>query len=202
MKEEYKIIYNNIKTFYERDKFAYILDKNVKEYLANNKETNVKKLGMIRQFIPYFDIDDKDDKELYVNYKNLDILGCLIFEEEKDVDYLIVAFRNLQFEEVFKNNIKGYIYKMVYKIKNILTFGIVIKLIDVEKINDKKKYYYNLLEEKYDSYINEIESLKDEEELNKDVTIICDFIDMIYLFEKEENIKDENKKENNCRFLT
>ena len=41
MKEEYKIIYNNIKTFYERDKFAYILDKNVKEYLANNKETNV-----------------------------------------------------------------------------------------------------------------------------------------------------------------
>ena len=51
----------------------------------------------------------------------------------------------------------------------------------------KKKYYYNLLEEKYDSYINEIESLKDEEELNKDVTIICDFIDMIYLFEKEEN---------------
>ena len=146
---------------------------------------------MIRQFIPYFDIDDKDDKELYVNYKNLDILDYLIFEEEKDVDYLIVAFRNLQFEEVFKNNIKGHIYKMVYKmvskIKNILTFGIVIKLIDVEKINDKKKYYYNLLEEKYDSYINEIESLKDQEELNKDVTIICDFIDMIYLFEKEEN---------------
>ena len=202
MKEEYKIIYNNIKTFYERDEFAYILDKNVKEYLANNKETNPKKLGLIRQFIPYFDINDPDDRDLYINYKNLDIFDYLIFEEEKDVEYLIISFRKLQFEEVFKNNIKGYIYKMVSKIKNISTFGIVIKLIDVEKIKDKKKYYYNLLEEKYDSYINEIESLKNEEELNKEVKIICDFIDMIYLFEKEENIKDENKKENNCRFLT
>ncbi len=76
---------------------------------------------------------------------------------------------------------------LVSKIKNISTFGTVLKSIDVEKINDEKKYNYYLLEEKYDSYINEIESLKNEEELNKDVKIICDFIDMIYLFEKEEN---------------
>jgi hypothetical protein len=144
-----------------------------------------------------------------VNFKDTSIFDYINFDEVKNKEQFIIDFRALKFEEVFNNNIREYIIKMISKINNIPTFGIVIKLINMEKIKDKKKDYFVLLEEKYDYIKNEIGLKKSEEELNKDIKIICEFINMLYFFEKEENKKKESKKGdekenkigNNCRFL-
>ena len=209
LKDEYKMIENNVNRYYIRDEFGFILNKNVKEYLVKNKEQpNSKKLGMIEQYNPYFNIEDDDDRKKYVNYKDTSIFDYINFDEEKKQENFIKNFKKLNFEEVFENNIREYYIKIVSKIKNISTFGIVIKLIDTKKIKDKIKDYYGLLEDKFDNIINKIELINDEKELSKAITIICEFNNMIYLFEKEENKKEfkneqeiEHKKGNNCRFL-
>lgn len=117
-----------------RDEFGYILNKNVKEYLSKNKETNSKKLAMIAQFNPYFNIEDEDDKKRYVNYKDTSIFDYINFAETDEG--FIKAFRALKFEEVFKENIKSYLIKMVSKIENIETFGIIMKIINLENNQD------------------------------------------------------------------
>lgn len=129
-KDKYKIR-KDIKSYYDRDEFGYILNKNVKEYLSKNKEENSKILGMIAQFNPYFNIEDKDDQKRYVNYKDTSIFDYINFAQTDEK--FIKAFRKLQFEEVFNDNIKSYLIKMVSKIGNIETFGIIMKLINLEK---------------------------------------------------------------------
>ena len=183
-----------------RDEFEYILNKNVKEYLSKNKETNSKKLAMIKQFNPYFNIEDEDDSKRYVNYKDTSIFDYINFAETDEG--FIKAFRALKFEEVFKENIKSYLIKMVSKIENIETFGIIMKLINLENNQDKIKEYYNLLKDKYNYIINEIELLK-EEKLTKAIEILCEFITKIFLNEKSCNFIKNNieKLDNSIKSL-
>ena len=115
---------------------------------------------MIAQFNPYFNIEDEDDKKRYVNYKDTSIFDYINFAETDE--WFIKAFRDLKFEEVFKENIKSYLIKMVSKIENIETFGIIMELINLENNQDKIKEYYDLLKDKYNYIINEIELLKEE----------------------------------------
>ena len=177
--------------------YFYDLDN---KYLSKNKETNSKKLAMIAQFNPYFNIEDEDDKKRYVNYKDTSIFDYINFAETDEG--FIKAFRALKFEEVFKENIKSYLIKMVSKIENIETFGIIMKLINLENKQDKIKEYYDLLKDKYNYIINEIELLK-EEKLTKAIEILCEFITKIFLNEKNCNFIENNieKLDNNIKSL-
>ena len=177
--------------------YFYDLDN---KYLSKNKETNSKKLAMIAQFNPYFNIEDEDDKKRYVNYKDTSIFDYINFAETDEG--FIKAFRALKFEEVFKENIKSYLIKMVSKIENIETFGIIMELINLENNQDKIKEYYDLLKDKYNYIINEIELLK-EEKLTKAIEILCEFITKIFLNEKSCNFIKNNieKLDNNIKSL-
>ena len=95
LKDEYKTIESDVKRYYERDEFGYILNKNVKEYLAKNKETNSKILGMIKKYNPYFNIKDEDDKKKYVNYKDTSIFDYVNFDQVDEK--FIKDFRYLKF---------------------------------------------------------------------------------------------------------
>ena len=97
----------------------------------------------------------------------------------------IKIFRNLNFETVFEENIVDYINKITGKIKNIQTFGNIIKLVNVEEIKyDIQKDYYRILEEKYKLFVKDnIKLIKEEKELNKGIKIIAEFISKIFLFE-------------------
>ena len=184
-----------------RDEFGYILNKNVKEYLSKNKETNSKKLAMIAQFNPYFNIEDEDDKKRYVNYKDTSIFDYINFAETDEG--FIKAFRALKFEEVFKENIKSYLIKMVSKIENIETFGIIMKIINLENNQDKIKEYYDLLKDKYNYIIDEIELLKEEKLTKAIIEILCEFITKIFLNEKSCNFIKNNieKLDNSIKSL-
>ena len=83
------------------------------------------------QYDPYF-IEDK------YKYKiDTSIFNSIKFDS-RDKQF-IESFTNLKFEEVFKENINEFLDTIVSKIKNIFQFGIIMDLIKIERIKDKKK---------------------------------------------------------------
>ena len=94
-------------------------------------------------------------------------------------------FRNMRFEEVLETNIRDFINKITSKIKDILTFGNIIKLIDVKSLGDKKTDFYNILKDKYEHIIkDEIQTLK-EDKLDNALKIVSELVSKIFLDEKD-----------------
>jgi len=97
---------------------------------------------------------------------------------------------------MFKEKINEFINKITSKIVDISTFGTIIEIIDLTRIDDNKKYdYYKILKDKYEYIIKiELESLKEGEELNKAIEIVSDFICIIFEEEKNTNFLEEQIK--------
>ena len=174
----YYNIKNDINRYYGRDEFAFILNKNINNFIENDKERY------------------KYNRQTYIfDYINFD----------KITETFIKTFRYLNFETVFEENIVDYINKITGKIKDIQTFGNIIKLVNVEEIKyDKQKEYYLILEEKYKLFVKDnIKLIKEEKELNKGIKIIAEFISKIFLFENKNRFLDEEISllENNIKSL-
>ena len=54
-------IKNDISIYYNRDEFAFILNRNIKDFLVKNKLSNEIILETIEKFNPYFCVDDEGD---------------------------------------------------------------------------------------------------------------------------------------------
>jgi hypothetical protein len=69
------IIINDINRYYERDEFAFILNRNIKDFfeIKKGKIANSEILGAIEKFNPYFNIKDK------VETRNIKIIEKHIF---------------------------------------------------------------------------------------------------------------------------
>jgi len=185
-----QIIKKEINRYYDRDEFAFILNQNIKKLfeIKKGKLTNSEILGAITWFNPYFS-KENPDKEKYKNYRETYIFDYINFSEvKKDFE---LTFKKLGFEEIFELNLRDFINKITSKIKDILTFGNIIKLIDSNRLGEKKKDFYNILKEKYDLIIkNEIQSLK-EDNLDNAVKILSDFVSKIFLDEKDTNFLED-----------
>ena len=182
------IIKNDIEIYYKRDEFTFVLNRNIKDFLSENNLSNQKKLALINQYNPYFNNKDEDDKKKFNRNRDVSIFDCVDFN---NIDQAFISdFHSLDLESLFKANILEFLKKIVSKIQNIENFGNVLELIDIKRIEDKAKDFYDLLKNKYDELIkNEIELIKEEKELNRAIEILCKFISRIFLFEK------------NCDFL-
>ena len=188
-------IKKDINKYFERDEFAFILDKNIKKLLDNNKESNKELsnseiLGFVEAFNPYY----KEEKYSYkrdtyiFDYINLD----------DNSEQFIETFQKLKFEEMFKDNINEFLNKMISKIKNIPNFGTILTLIDIKKTS-KVDEFYNQLKDKYESVIKkQIDSLTGKE-LDDAIEITAKFVDLLFIHEKdckfiEQKINKLNKK--------
>ena len=102
-------------------------------------------------------------------------------------------FQNFNFEIMFEENINDYINKITEKIKDIQTFDNVIKLINVNRLKEEKqKYYFIILKEKCELIIEKnIKLIKEEDELNKAIQVIAEFLSKLFLFEKNNNYLDD-----------
>ena len=174
-------IKKDINKYFERDEFAFILDKNIKKLLDSNKKlTNSEILGYVEQFNPYY-IEEKYlyKRETYIfDYINLD---------DKDQTF-IETFKKLEFEKMFKDNIIDFLNKMISKIKNISNFGTILEIIDIKKIL-KVNEFFNQLKDKFEQVVKrQIDSLTNEK-LNEAVKIVAKFVDLLYIHE------------NNCKFI-
>ena len=136
-------IKNDINIFYKRDQFAFQLNNLIKEFLDQNQQrlTNVEKLGCVREFNPYFSIKDEKDINKSKNNRETYIFDYVNFS--KITPAFIEAFHIFNFEKMFEENISEYINKITGKIKDIQTFGNIIKLIDEKRMKEEnqKEYY-------------------------------------------------------------
>ena len=105
--------------------------------MQKDKITNSEILAIIAQYNPYFNIYDKAESERYINNRETYIFDYINFGETNEA--FNMTFHNLNFEEIFKENKKEFINKITSKIKDISTFGNIIKLIDINRIQEKKK---------------------------------------------------------------
>ena len=110
------IIKSDINKYYERDEFAFILNKNIREYVENNKEKlkNAVILGITVKFNPYFNIKDEDDEKKYKFNRDTFIFDYINFNKENDEQF-IQTFHNLEFELIFKGNITDFLNKIHLK---------------------------------------------------------------------------------------
>ena len=192
-KDDGNNIKGDINRYYERDEFAFMLNKNIKDFLANNREkiTNAEILGTVAKFNPYFSIEDEEDMKKYKNNKETYIFDNINFS--RTTPSFNESFQNLKFEIMFEEIISDYINKITGKIKDIKTFGNVIKLIKVERIKEQKqKDYFRILEDKYKLIIkNDIKLIKDDKELQNAIKIIAEFVSKLFLFEKNTRFLKE-----------
>ena len=194
-------IKSDIKRYLKRDEFAFMLNKLIKDMLEAKKIkiTNAEILATVEQYNPYFGVRDKGDRENYKNNREVYIFDYVNFKEI--TAYFIKAFRGLNFEEMFEENIHDYINKITSKIEDIQTFGNIIKLINENKINEEKqKDYLRILKDKYKIKIKDnIKLIKNDKELDKAIKIIAEFIGKVFLFDKnigflEEEIRQLDEK--------
>ena len=190
-------IYSNIKSdinrYYERDEFAFLLNKNIKEFFEKNKKkiSNAEILGTVENYNPYFSVKDEIDKEKYKNNRDTYIFDYINFS--RTTETFTKTFQNLNFETMFEENIRDYINNITGKIKDIQTFGNIIKLINIARIKeDKQKEYFRILEEKYKFVIKDnIKLIKDDKQLNEAIKVIAEFVSKIFSFEKNNRFLNE-----------
>ena len=191
-KKEKDSIKNDINRYFERDEFAFMLNKLIKEFImaSKNNITNAEILGIIVKYNPYFSVKDPGDKEKYKNNREVYIFDYVNFKQTTET--FTKTFRNLNFEEMFEENITDYINKITSKIEDIQTFGNIIKLINESKIKEEKqKDYFWILENKYKLIVkNDIKSIKDDKELTKAIKIIAEFVSKVFLFYKDNSFLD------------
>ena len=98
---------------------------------------------------------------------------------------------------MFEENITDYINKITGKIEDIQTFRNIIKLIDESKIKEEKqKDYFRILKDKYKLEVKvDIKSIKGDNELEKAIKIIAEFVSKVFLFDKNTGFLKEEIKQ-------
>ena len=148
-----QIFASDIKQCYEKDEFAYILNKNISDFIKSNKNklSNSEIIAIVTKFNPYFNYLDKDDAEKYNQKRNVSFLDFINFDNFDE--QFITTFQRSNFLLIFNNNIPEFLDKLTSKIKNISDLNIIIELIDINQINDQINNYYSLLKDKYEFFI-------------------------------------------------
>ena len=177
-------IKNEANSYYDRDEFAFRLDQEIREYINRNKTLqNIEKLQTIKVYNPYY-----NEEKYYIKDSKVDAEIFNLFDLNNIDNEFIDDFRNMNFEEIFKENIVEYINKITSKIKSISDFEIILRLINIDNISEKN-IYLDALNKKYNSIIKpKIESLNGEN-LTEAIQIVAKLAIINYMYETEDKKK-------------
>ena len=182
------LIKKDAKNYHDTDEFAFVLNKNIKIYFANNNDlSNIEKLDYIKKYNPFYDVQEKRYSSR-VDADIFDLFGISEINEE-----FIQDFRAMKFENIFKERIDEFIAKIISKIKNIFTFDIIIRLINIKRF-ERKNNVLESLNKKYENIIkNDIEQIN-EKDLPKVIHIIAYFIIFNYIYQNTDIKKNLLRK--------
>ena len=194
-------IKEDINRYNERDEFAFNANINIKDLFEIKKDVynDEEKLGIIKKYNPFYNNKKKEDILKYQNLRDIEIFNNINFKNPS-IEFK-QSFHILNFEEMFKEKIIEFIYKITSKIIDISTFGTIIEIIDTSRLDTNIKYdYFKILKDKYEYIIKkEIEFLEEGDELHKAIEILSNFIIILFVDEKnivflEEQIKNLKDK--------
>ena len=125
----------------------------------------------------------------YINKRDILILDYINFDEYSEE--FITRFIDHQFENVFKENINEYLYKMVSKITNFDNLGNILSLININNIggDNIEEYLRNLIIKFNKIFEKETEASNikiDNENKKKEINVIIKFLVLLCNFGKWE----------------
>jgi len=191
-KDKHYAIFKDAKNYLDRDEFAFLLDKIIRKCNENPEVSPIEKLRFITQYNPYY-IEEK-----YLQSK-VDVGIFESFDLNSIDDEFITHFRENNFEIIFKEYNFEYIKMFIDKIKNIPNIDTVIKLININKLS-QKRIFLDLLNKSYDNIITkELEFLSNDQKLKEAYHIIAKLaiINYVAAFDESKNKKDNEAKEKN-----
>ena len=147
------------------------LEKIIINYIKNNPNiTNVDIIDLICNYDIYY------QDENFISKRDVEIFELLNFS--KIDDEFIQKFKEMKFEEIFKNKLDNFIMALIKKIKTIKDFDNILKLINIEKIEDKdiKSGYIKSLKDTYKNIINNTNLVEENKILIKSISKLIYFI--------------------------
>ena len=123
---------NEVNDFLDRSQFEYLLDNNIQKYIE--KSQNIENKDII-SFIMNYDIYYKDDK--YIDLRDPKIFDKIDFNTVNEK--FVKKFQEYEFEKLFVNKLNIFLSKLIEKIEKLSHFSIILQLIDINKLNEKKR---------------------------------------------------------------
>ena len=188
-----KTIIEKAKEFHEKDELSYKLDESIRKYIEEKDDIqNDDIVNLIMQYNPFY--FEKGN----INKRKPEILEKIDLEkidiEDTDENF-IKLYRDQKFEKVFEQQIDDYILIFIPKITKFSHFIIVLKLLNIEDIGEKKHIFIELLEQKYEYLVKDIPKLSNESLKEKEVkTLINNLSSLLYFFYKESGLESLKKK--------
>ena len=182
------IIIRDINSFMNKLTYENQLDINIKNYIRNNPDiTNLEIIDIIKNYALFY-YDEK-----FKIKRDPDILNKIDIEKI-DEDFC-QKFEDMEFEEIFKDDLNNYLLVFLNKIQKITDFDKIIKLINLKKLGHFKSMYLKALKTKYKNIIKEF-GLSEE----KSTYIVC-VAKLAYFFcisEKKLDFLENNLKDSNA----
>ena len=198
-KKNKSTIKNNAQIYFEKDEYAFLLNKNIKYFI--NEEKNIENIEIISLIFSY-NVYYKNEK--YLIKREVEILDKIDFERIDDE--FIQEFKKKNFEKIFIKKIDKYLLLLVNKVKKIEDFENILQLINENELNKKKNTYLNLLIERYDIIIKEINLLLSScgtEQLEKIAQVLAKLANFLYINQNNDLVflkQKINKLENNLKY--
>ena len=168
-------IMKDIISFFRKEVLTLQIDRMIKDYIKYKTNiTNIEIIELIKEYgIFYF-----NDK--YINKREPEILSKINLEDVNDE--FIQKFREMKFEEIFIKDLENFLLVFLNKIKNISDFDILLKLINIDFLDDKKSHYLKSLKNKFHIVIKSNNINKGDEIKIKNLTNLS-----YYIYKHEEN---------------
>ena len=99
----------------------------------------------------------------------------------------------MNFEIIFKEHISDYIKKFIAKIKKIIDFDTIIKLINIKNLKNKNKFLEQL-NKKYDRIISNEIGILNEEKLTEVIHVVAKIAIINFVYQEKEKKLDFIKK--------
>lgn len=127
-----------------------------------------------------YDIYYKDDK--YIDLRDPKIFDKIDFNTVNEK--FVKKFQEYEFEKLFVNKLNIFLSKLIEKIEKLSHFSIILQLIDINKLNEKKGKYLQLLNNKYENLIKK-KDIFDKEDKTNIVKALSELTVFFYSNEKD-----------------
>ena len=184
IKEKKSAIYKDNTLVMNKLIFEDQLNLIIKNYINNQNITNIEIIDLIKNYALFYHEDN------FIKKREPEILDKI--DIEKIDDDFIQKFEDMEFEEIFKEDLSNFLLIFLDKIHKIADFDSIIKLIHIKKLGNEIYMYLKAIKTKYNIVIKEFELSEEKDLLIQSISNL-----VYYLSINEDNIEflEKNIKE-------
>ena len=168
--------------------FEHQLNKIIQNYINNSETiTNIEIIDLIKNYALFY------HEDTFISKREPEILSKI--DIDKIDDDFIQKFEDMEFEEIFKEDLDNFLFIFLNKIQKITDFDNICKLINIKKLgNNTSLNYLSSLKNKYNIVSKEFELSEEKDLLIQSITNLVYYLSINEnnLEFLENNIKDSD----------